>query len=990
MSPPGQIGYRPIDDGCGRTDPASVVPVVRLLGPMALAGVDGRSVGPPRQRLVLAVLAADAGRPVPVDRLVDRVWGSDPPPQAHRTLHAYIARTRRILEQIPVWEGGPVRVEWRDSAYLLDVDPTAVDLHRFRRLVMSAREPRCSPRRRAELLREATGLWRGAPLTGLGGAWAERSREAWGQERAAAVVAWAEAELDGGDPAAVLGPVTELAAEHPLFEPLAAAAVRILARVGRVPDAIRYFETVRTRLAEELGVDPGAELQRAHLVALRAQLDLPPSTVGVVPAQLPSSPAVFTGRVRELACLDALLASAVSGRSTNLAVLSGGAGVGKTALAVHWAHRVAAQFPDGQLFVDLRAFGPDRQVVSPAEAVRRFLDALGAPPERIPAEPDAQAAMYRSLMAGRRLLIVLDNARDPAQVRPLLPGTPGCLVLVTSRHQLTGLFASDGGRLIAVGLLPPDEAVGLLASRLGAERTDAQPRACREIVDRCGRLPLALAIVAARAATKPHLPLAAVVESLTDHVSRWESFANAADPPTDLWSAFSWSYRELTPPAARLFRLLGLHPGPDVSITAAASLAGESASDAARQLSVLVGVNLVAEPLPGRYQLHDLLREYAEDLAQRIDEPFGCAAAVARLDDHYLHTAEMADRLLRSPRGPTSLMAAEPGAVVGSIADHSAALEWFDAERDALVETIRRAAKAGHDTRVAQLAWLLTDYLERRGEYHSLVSVQRAALAVHVRRGDLAAQVDALRVLARAATRLHQFPEAFAHLLRALDLAEQLGDRTGQAKIHHNLAMLWEHQDRCDIALGHARQALHLYRQLGDRRGQGLALNGVGWCHSRLGAHDAALSACQEALTLLESIGERSGAADAMDSIAHAHNHLGRYDEAARHYRQAIDVYQELGHRYREADTLTRLAETHQAMGSTSAALDTWRKALAILTGLGHPNAAAIRARIAQAEGGARSAGIFQNAQRNPANGDEPPVPRPATDHTEDRLRPVR
>jgi DNA-binding SARP family transcriptional activator/tetratricopeptide (TPR) repeat protein len=926
--------------GAARQEAADVVPVLRLLGPMALAGRNGQSVGPPRQRLVLAVLAVDAGRPVPVDRLIERVWGSDPPTQAHRTLHAYIARTRRILQQLPA------RIEWRDRAYLLCVEPQAVDLHRFRSLVAAAAATDCPPRRRCELLSEAAGLWHGQPLAGLDGTWVERTREAWQRELAAAVVAWAEAELDGGDPAAVLDVLTDLAGEQPLFEPLAAVTIRVLARIGRIPDALQLYKTIRTRLIEELGADPGAELQRAHEVALRG--DDEPSAAPARPAQLPLSPAVFAGRHREIEDLDALSIAAISGRSTVVAVLSGSAGVGKSALAVHWAHRAAAQFPDGQLFVDLRAFGPDRQVVPATEAIRLFLEALGVAPERIPADLDRQTPLYRSRLAGRRMLLVLDNARDPAQVRPLLPGTPGYFVLVTSRNQLNGLLAGDGARPIPVGLLAPHEAVELLARRLGTGRVDAEPPAVREIVQRCGRLPLALAVVAARAATRPQRPLAAVAKSLALGTDRLDALADAADPATDVRSVFSWSYEQLPAAAAGLFRFLGLAGGPHVSVAAATSLAGPPVSvDAVRsRLAVLVDASLLIESLADQYTIHDLLREYAADLARRTDTETERAAALQRLTDHYLHSARAADRMLHAARTTAAFTAPSAGVVVEEFADHQAAMAWFDAERAALLDAVDRAATHGLDTHVVRLAWVLSDYLQRRGEWESLTRIHCAARAAALRQHDIPAQVEALRYLARAATRRHRFADAHAHLLAALELTTGIGDRAEQARTHHNLAILLDRQDRSAEALEHVGKALDLYRAIGDQRGQAVMLNAFGWCHSRLGDHTTGLAACQEALTLLQSIGEPAAEADTWDSLGHALHRLGRHTEAIDHYQQAIRLYQELEHQYKEANTLTRLGDVHEAQGDQSSAHDAWHLALSILTELDHPNAAAVQGRI--------------------------------------------
>ncbi|BCB84996.1 AfsR/SARP family transcriptional regulator [Phytohabitans suffuscus] len=499
---------------------------VRVLGAVELY-TDGRvvAVGPPVQRVVLALLAVEAGRPVPVEVLVDQVWGEAAPAAARRGLHAYVAHLRRLFARVA---RDPDLLIRRSGGYVLDIRPEQVDLHRFRRLVRRARE-RCGPLGdRAALLQEAVGLWRGDPLAGLPGEWAARTRTGWQQERQDAVVAWADAELDSGNPGTAVGSLTHLVAEFPLVEPLAAALMRCLHATGRTGEAMACYTATRRHLVEELATEPGDELRAIHRQILRADPagsrvaaeQWPKGPASVAPAQLPPDIPGFAARAAELAELDTLLAKA-GGRPATVVIsaVSGPAGVGKTALAVHWAHLVRDQFPDGQLYVNLRGYDSDGDAVEPPDALSGFLGALGVPARWIPADLDAQVGLYRSLLAGRRVLVALDNARDAEQVRPLLPGTAGCLVVVTSRNDLVSLVAIENAHPVMVDLMSAADARDLLAGRLGAARLAAEPAAVEEIIGRCAGLPLALSIVAARAATlRPRRSLGDLAAELGDAV----------------------------------------------------------------------------------------------------------------------------------------------------------------------------------------------------------------------------------------------------------------------------------------------------------------------------------------------------------------------------------------------------------------------------------------------------------------------------------------
>jgi tetratricopeptide (TPR) repeat protein len=701
------------------------------------------------------------------------------------------------------------------------------------------------------------------------------------------------------------------------------------------------------RLRADLARDPVLAAARRRLPSRRRVSSL--SGAAAVPAQLPRDVFGFAGRVDHLARLDALLTSAASGQpaAAVISAVSGMAGLGKTTLAVHWAHRVKHRFPDGQLYVNLRGFDPGGSVMAPAEAVRGFLDAFNVPAERIPLSLDAQAALYRSLLDGRRVLVVLDNARDAEQVRPLLPGTPTALVVVTSRNRLSSLVAVDGAHPLMLDLLTQAEARELLARRLGPDRLAAEPQAVEQIIACCARLPLALSIAAARA-EQSGFKLAALAAELDKASGRRLDVLDADDPVSQVRTVFSWSYTTLSPAAARLFRLLGLHPSPDISAAATASLAAVPPAATRQLLAELTRASLLTEHIPGRYTLHDLLRDYAADLTHTHDPADQRCAAVGRLLDHYLHTAHTAARLLYPARDPIPLALAPPGPGVTpeQPADHGQAVAWLTAEHPVLLAAVRQAAEAGFDTHTCQLSWTLDTFLTRRGPWHDLTTTWQTALHAARRLDHPAAQALAHRNLAIAHTMLGRYPDAHTHLGHALDLSTHTGDHVGQARAHRALGYLWWRQGRPELALDHAQRALTLFRAAGHRRGQADAFNSVGWCHALLGDHQQALTHCQQGLTLHQELGDRQGEALTWDSLGYAHHHLAHHTHAADCYQHALDLFRDIGDRYEEATTLTHLGDTHHATGNPTAARTAWQHALDILTDLDHPDADTVRAKI--------------------------------------------
>ncbi|MCO5997880.1 AfsR/SARP family transcriptional regulator [Actinoallomurus rhizosphaericola] len=603
------------------------------------AGAQPIDVGHSRQRSVLAALLVDVNHPVSPTRLAQRVWGEDPPERATGTLRSYLSRLRIALSTTVGAD-----IERTSAGYVLKVNEEAVDLHRFRALTARARASG-DVAEAGRLHGLALAQWRGEPFADVDSPWLTEMRHALQAERLATHLDYYDICLRLGRHAGLIPEMLTLAAGHPLNERLAGLILLALYRSGRQAEALEQYERIRLRLAEELGVDPSAALQRMHqqILVNDPVLDPPASPApGAtrVPRQLPAPPSPFIARADELAALDRTLGG--PGRTVRISAIGGGAGVGKTWLALHWAHGNADRFPDGQLYVDMRGFDPAEPPMTPEAAVRTFLEALGAETTAVPENLDAQAALYRTLIADKRMLIVVDNVRDTAQVTPLLPGSPSSVVLVTGRNQLAGLVTAHGARPITVDVLPPDAAGRLLDTRLGTHRTRAEPRAVADLLAYCGGLPLALSIVAARASMRPDLPLALLAEKMRAGIAGLDAL-DAGEATADLRAVFAGSYRTLTPEAARLFRLLSLHPGRDIAHPAAAALAGLPRDRARALLAELFRAHLITERAPGRFAMHDLLRLYAAEQARTCDTEAERSAACHRVLDHYLHTADTAE-----------------------------------------------------------------------------------------------------------------------------------------------------------------------------------------------------------------------------------------------------------------------------------------------------------------------------------------------------------
>ncbi|SFR25040.1 NB-ARC domain-containing protein [Lentzea waywayandensis] len=644
-----------------------------------------------------------------------------------------------------------------------------------------------------------------------------------------------------------------------------------------------------------------------------------------VPRQLPGMLAQFAGRDRELAALT---------EPAPVTVVSGTAGIGKTALAVQWCNEAASRFPDGQLHVNLRGFDPAFEPMRPEYALRGFLGMLGVPAARMPAGHDDQVALYRRLVAARNLVVLLDNARDAAQVRPLLPGHDGCAVVITSRNRMRDL---DGARVLDLDVLTDTEAVGLLTERVGAGPVTAEPAAVTRLITLCGGLPLALSIVGARAATDPHLSLGALADELANEQNTLD-FLDTGDPTTSVRAAFSLSCTRLSTAAATLFRLLGVHPGPDISAAAATSLAG---SDAGTALLELARANLVTNS-KDRYELHDLVRAYARELAGQVET----RAALHRAVDHYLHSAHHADSLLGEDRRHFTIAAAQPGVSPELVADEEQAWQWFETENQVLIAMSALAAAERFDVQAWQLPWCLHLYFDREARWREWNALLTTALQAAQRLGDDDAVARMHHLVAHTWFRFTDFDRCTAHLRSALKIYEQQGNKSGAARVHRSISTVFERQGSLEASTHHIRLAMALFTEVDDRMGLANAMGDLGWYLGVLGHHEEALRTCRDARDLHREHGNRFAEAETLDSIAYNLRALGDLTGAAHHYDLSVAAARASGNRYGIAVTLVSLGEVHEEMGDGQAAHRAWTEALQTFEDLGQPDADAVRAKL--------------------------------------------
>ncbi|MFI5491512.1 tetratricopeptide repeat protein [Actinoplanes sp. NPDC051859] len=892
-----------------------------VLGPVE-ARIDGQlaDLGHARQRNVLGVLLVEAGRRVTVDQLIDRVWGEEPPQRATNALYSYLSRLRRALTAA----GADIRRE--PGGYLLTVDPQTVDLHRFRTLTALARAA-TSDRSAAELIGQALDLWRGDPFTGLDTPWLAALRRTLLGERLAAELDRNDVLLRLGRHGELLPALTAAVAEHPLDERLTGQAMLALYRCGRQADADQLYRRIRHSLADELGSDPSVALRQLHQQILAADPALTatpasataPATPAAVPSQLPADVRAFTGRTKELTALDRLLAPTAGDEPPlTVALLSGTAGVGKSALAVRWAYRVRDAFPDGQLYVNLRGYDAE-QPVSVADALAGFLTALGVRGPELPPGTDERAGRYRSELTGRRMLILLDNAASVEQIRPLLPGTGSCLVLITSRDSLPSVVAVHGAERVNLDLLPDPDAIGLLRKLIGP-RVDREPTAAAALSTACARLPLALRIAAELAADRTDVPLADLVAELSDHQNRLDLLDAGGDPHAEVRAVFSWSYQHLPAAAARAFRLFGLHPGETVHVDAVAAMIGTGTAETRRLLGTLSRASLVQAAPGSRYGMHDLLRAYAAELATDHDGEPDRRAALTRLFDHYLAGSS------------TAMSTLYPGEA-GAAGNPDAARAWIEAERPNLAAICTYGAAHGWHQHTIDLAATLFRYLDAGGPVAEAATVTACAVTAARAIGDRDAQARALAHLGRLHRRQGRLPEALETYQQALTLYTELGDRAAEALVLRNLGSVdWRRGDYRQAA-EHYRRAWTAYRDLDDDAGQADALVSLGLVDTRLGSHSEAAQRFQSALELFTARGDRYSEAYALSLLArlpHSSSSSTLLDHAAQHLERSLATIRGSGDRTAEAYARTDLAAVHARQGRLTDAADQLGRALVL------------------------------------------------------------
>jgi DNA-binding SARP family transcriptional activator len=889
---------------------------VELLGPVRVVTAVGELVVTARRdRIVLAVLALHVGEAVATPRLIEALWDGDPPRRARNLVHGCIGRLRGQLAGAGA--GGEV-IATEPAGYRLRVDREAVDLFAFRRLGKAARAAAAAGDGVAasRQFRAALGLWRGPALAGVDSQAVQPTAFALEDERVALLEECLQVELGLGHARQLIGELTELARQHPYREAVHGALMLALYQAGRQAEALAAYRRVRQRIRDELGTEPGRDLQDLHRAILNREPRLgtapaPPPRGGgppqARPRELPPAVTAFTGRHDALKTLAGALPGGEAAVPAPLTVLviTGSAGVGKTTLAVHWAHRVAGDYPDGQLCVDLRghAAGP---ALSPIGALGLVLRSLGVPPAEIPSEVAPAVARYRSLMAGRRVLVLLDNAASADQVRPLLPGSAGNLVLVTSRHRLPGLVARDGARQLALDVFSSEEARALLTRVLGAERVEAEPAAAAALAAACAHLPLALRVAAASLLDSPRRTIGSYVTDLVAG-DRLGALQADGDQGSAVRAALEVSYLAIPTAAQRMFRRLGLAPVPDLTAPAAAAIAGMSLDEARSALRQLTAANLLDEQPAGRYRFHDLLRLYARQLAEAEDGQEESGAAVGRLLTWYLRGADAAARLLHAELLRLPLPATDAAAAV-ELASFGEALAWLEAERSNLVAAVAHSA----EHRLRPPAWLLADrlrgYFSHRRHISDWRTVAEAGLAAANRDGDRQARAAAHFHLAHLHQCLSRFQDALEHYTTAVDLAGQAGWPACGVAALTNLGNIYRDLGQLEKSVDHHRRALATNQDRGDLGAQLVNRINLGAVERQRGRLRTATGHLHRALRLSRRPGYQHGAAAASSALAETYHDLCRLDAAAVHFARALALYREVGDRAGTAAALSGLA----------------------------------------------------------------------------------
>lgn len=913
-------------------------PSWRILGPLeGTAAGSPIHPGPPLRAALLAVLVAHDGSPVSMSALVESLWGDSPPERATNVVHKHIGALRRKADPTLARRATGTWLLSGPSGYYIDTEAALLDVSEFRALAAEGRSDLPASERLRSLL-AALAVWRGPAGEGLG--LEHRSRpvfERLDREHAAAAALAAELAIALGSATEVLSPLRLAARTHPTDELVHSQLVLALASTGRRTEALETYSAVRARLVEEVGVEPSAPLRDAQLAVLRDELPVGPRPAAPVPAQLPLAAPAFAAREVEVDRLAASLREGATGLGHSPVVsVVGPPGVGKTALALHVAQRSAADFPDGQLFVDLHGYDPTHAPRSADDVLGHFLDSLGVSPSQVPDGLDRRSATLRSILSRRRVLIVLDNAVSADQVRPLLPGGGTSRAVVTSRAALRSLVA-DGVGVLSLAHLDRADSRRVLAARLGDDRVAREPEATQELVRMTGGLPLALALVAAQAAVEPSLPLAAMVEEMRNAGRGLDVFSEPADTRTDIRAVLSWSYARLSADASRLFRLLSRHPGATIHGPSSAQLADISVHRASALLVEVCEASLISRDVTGHFVMHDLIRAYATELSDAEDGSER-SAAEGRLYS-WAGATSLAAAVVMTPER-SALHESSAAGAVGNFDSPTTARSWLETHRSLLIELITRPmAPPEHDQAVWRMAWSLQHLLDQRGHWDELVRTQTAALKAATRSAPPLVRASIHRGLGRALANVGRSEEARVHMQHALELATHDStplDPEFLAETHRLLSWMHERAGRMDEALAAARDALGSLPPDSSAPSRAFALNAVGWYEALAGRHDAAAEHCLQALKLLEGTAHHFGRADALASLGYVRFRQGRLGEAARHYRRSQAILHRLGAKFAEGHGALELGHVLLAMGDQNGAREAWEQAQALFSELDH------------------------------------------------------
>ncbi|QJT05534.1 tetratricopeptide repeat protein [Streptomyces asoensis] len=983
-----------------RPDQREALVEFQVLGPVGLRA-NGRRVelGSDKERTLLGLLALDVGRPVALGVLMDRLWDGEPPPHARENAHSYVSRLRRRLRLADPSSAGAPRIVSRAHTYTLEAARESVDWHRFQQLVARAGAVAADgdDERTAALLDRAEGLWRGEALAGLPGLWAETTRRMLAERRLGAAVSRIAASLRLGRYAEVTAEVSALVDRYPGDETLAGQLMLAYYGGDRYTDALRVHQETRRLLMTQYGSRPGAELDRVHrgildrvpaadLVRGRGATPRPAAAAPPArprpPRNLPHQPPLI-GRRAELRALSAAVDAATEHDRVisleSVSTVSGMAGVGKTTVAVHGAHRLAERFPDAQLYVDLRGHSPVGEPLGPGAALATLLRLLGTPAETIPVELEGRTALWQTMLAERRAVIVLDDAVSADQIRPLLPSGSPSLTIITSRRRLTGL---PQARHIPLDVLPTDDAIALFRACAGEERT-LDIREITRIIRLCGHLPLAIELVGSRFRAHP----AWTLDTLADRLTRAEGrLGEIRDAEQELLRAFDLTYRTLTPEQRAAFRRLSLHSGPDVTVDSAAASLDLRPAAAERVLESLLACHLLREPTPDRYRFHDLLREYGHSRSLADDTEEDRAGVLRRLTDFHVDAADRADRLAYPRRTrPAPPRERGPGARLPDWPDAGAARSWLAAERANLLATERRARGQGRPGAAARLAYAMAGFLDEECHWLDAEAVLETAVEHWTRTGEQAALCRALLHLSAVHAHTARYPEAAESGGRALRIARATGDEEAEAEVlrtlgtlnwhvgdhqaalvlfqksfaitaisgdsldrarlHNNMAVTLLFLGEHDRALEHFEKTLSGFTEAGDHAALGKTLNNIGDLYLRRGDLQSSRRSFEESLTFLEHSGNRYDRATVRGSLADVLTESGDTTAALPLYQETLAEFRALGDRKSQADTLIGLGEAHRKAGDAEKAVRHFLDALDIarLIGAAHQEIQALR-----------------------------------------------